>query len=192
VWLDAFVEPLECAAIVEELHWAWWWPSTLHTANGDPAGFHSTRRRSETTTQWWFSTSLLRTIEAIEARMHARLGVEPECLERWQALRYPLGGRFDPHLDAGLFTGHASGDRVLTALVYLDRPGAGGDTVFPFLDLTVSPEPGRLLVWANLLGDGSIDRTMQHASVPVERGGKTVLVTWARERPVRSGAEMSG
>jgi hypothetical protein len=31
---------------------------------------------------------------------------------------------------------------------------------------------------------------MQHASAPIERGRKTALVTWARQRPFRAGAQV--
>jgi prolyl 4-hydroxylase len=188
-WIDGFVEPRQCAVILDGLRWTWWWPSVVHRSNGNPAGYASTGRRSETTTAWWFDDRLASAVEGIEDRLHTDLGIDRARLEHWQANRYGPGGRFDPHLDAGLFGAHVAGDRTLTVLLYLDRPEAGGETVFPCLDLAVAPAPGRLVVWANLLADGSIDRTMRHASVPIARGGKTTLITWARQRPFRSGTD---
>jgi prolyl 4-hydroxylase len=191
VWIDDFLDPEECAAVLDELHFAWWWPSTLV----DPTSgsrYRTARRQSETTTQWWFVPPLLDLVAGIEARLHETLAVDPLALETWQGTRYGPGGRFSPHVDAGLDGAGPAGDRRLTVLLYLDEPAAGGETAFPCLGLAVRAVPGRLLVWANLLPDGSVDRTMLHASRPVERGTKATLVNWARQRPLRSPAAPGG
>jgi prolyl 4-hydroxylase len=186
--VDGFLSPEACAAVLDQLRWSYWAPSTV--VNRDPGGGLRTRtsgtRVSETTDHWWFSEPLQALVANVEERLREAFGLDPECLEPWQATRYGPGGTFAAHYDAGLWRDQAAGERTATVLLYLDQPEAGGGTEFPCLYRVVEPRPGRLLLWDNLRPDGHVDRLMRHASLPVERGRKTVLVTWGRERAARS------
>jgi hypothetical protein len=53
---------------------------------------------------------------------------------------------FVPHVDV---VDQVSARRFVTALIYLNAP-EGGETVFPNLDLTISPETGKILVFPPL------------------------------------------
>jgi hypothetical protein len=79
---------------------------------------------------------------------------------------YRLGGedRFPPHVD--VMTA-AESRRFLTAILYLNDPG-GGETVFPGLDLTVTPAPGRMLVFPPLW-------LFPHAGLPPRDRSKYIL-----------------
>ena len=68
--------------------------------------------------------------------------------EHLRVKRYLPNGRdsFPPHVDV---MDRDSARRFLTALIYLNAP-AGGETVFPYLDLSIAPETGKLLVFPPL------------------------------------------
>ena len=67
-------------------------------------------------------------------------------------------------------------------MIYLAEPEAGGGTRFPLLDLEIEPVMGRLLVWNNMMPDGSPNPWTLHAGLPVERGFKYIVTKWYRER----------
>lgn len=188
-WLDGFLSAQRCARVLEELEFAFWSPSTVvrRTFDGELHSFHSGTRVSETTHQEWFSAGLQREIRVIEQRLIKLIGCRPDRYEEWQATRYRTGGKFEYHFDSGYWADEPAGDREKTILIYLETPARGGSTKFRELDVDVKPQAGRLLVWDNLLPGGGRDPNMLHASVPVARGRKTVLVTWVRQRSVRAG-----
>jgi prolyl 4-hydroxylase len=68
--------------------------------------------------------------------------------EKVRLKRYRPGGQdsFPAHVD--VMDSDVS-RRFLTAILYLNTPG-GGETVFPGLDITVTPAPGRMVVFPPL------------------------------------------
>lgn len=48
----------------------------------------------------------------------------------------------------------------------------GGATVFPYIDVAVSPIKGTAVVWLNLFDSGDGDMRTRHASCPVLLGNK--------------------
>lgn len=105
-------------------------------------------------------------------------------------IKYNIGGEFKTHHD--FFHPHQDytdeclnrgGQRTKTALLYLNDGFAGGNTVFPYYDLTITPKTGKLVIWNNLNEDGSLNMESLHAGQPVESGVKYVLAIWIRENP---------
>lgn len=112
-------------------------------------------------------------------------------------LHYTEAQEFKPHLDGFVldFVGdgearfeRSGGQRLFSAMVYLNDVEKGGGTTFPTLDITVSPRPGRLLVFANTMA-GLRERAALsiHAGEPVTAGEKWAAVTFWRERPALVG-----
>nr|XP_036671574.1 prolyl 4-hydroxylase subunit alpha-2-like isoform X1 [Drosophila suzukii] len=110
--------------------------------------------------------------------------VESEDL---QISNYGIGGHFSEHQDSVPSTDSKkywiSGNRIITALYYLSDVDLGGETVFPFLDLRVPTQKGSLLVWYNLLLNGTSDWRAAHISCPVLMGDKWIATKWFREHP---------
>jgi prolyl 4-hydroxylase len=184
--IDKFLSPSSCTAILDELQFAFWRPSTVvRRGAGDKlVDERSEARVSETTTYEWFSRPLRRRISAIERRLEGILPGMREHYESWQATRYRVGGQFDFHYDGGHWIDQPAGDRAFTVLLYLQAPRRGGATVFRELDLQIPPQVGRLVVWRNLDEHGIVDQRMIHAGAPVRAGCKTILVNWIRERSI--------
>lgn len=186
--IDEVLEPSRLGTIVDELDFAYWRPTEIgwRQASGEFKRGVSFGRRSESTSEFWFGEELRREIALLEERICPPLGLTRHHLETWQASRYQTGGYFDTHLDGDGHAEHPAGGRAVTLLLYLNTPARGGGTLFPELSLEIDARAGRLLVWRNLLADGSLNPKMAHAGQLVEDGTKVILMTWARERPVRT------
>ncbi len=190
---DGLLTAEQCALLIEDLEFAWWWDSPLVRLGPDGAlhSHTSHRRTSRTTSESWLGEEARAVVRALEQRLLGELGLPPANVEPWQLSRYRRGDHFDEHHDAGYFGADPSGERTTTFLVYLEGAAAGGSTWFPRLHQRFQPVPGRVLVWANLDADGSVDDRMRHVACPV-RSRKTILTTWVRERPIQSSTATPG
>ena len=108
------------------------------------------------------------------------------------ALHYAEAEEFRPHSDGIQMSADSDkleafeqdgGQRLFSAMVYLNTVEAGGGTGFPELGLSVEPVPGRLLIFANTLaGSRDVTNLSIHAGEPVTAGEKWSVITWWRER----------
>lgn len=72
--------------------------------------------------------------------------------------------KFALHVDA-LYESHIDDygpQRMSTAIVYLNDIHKGGETVFPYHDMSIRPTQGTMVYWENILDSGSIDFDMMH------------------------------
>ncbi len=110
--------------------------------------------------------------------------------EGLQVLHYPTGAGSAPHFDflaptntANLASIGRSGQRVATMVAYLNDVPAGGETDFPAVGWSVTPQRGHAVLFADCDARGEPDHDSVHASRPVDRGEKWVVTKWMRERP---------
>ena len=76
------------------------------------------------------------------------------------------------------------GQRLLTALVYLNTPEEGGSTAFPRMKTEVKAENGKLLVFENVYKNTvNKHHLSEHAGMPVIKGEKYIFNLWFRECP---------
>jgi prolyl 4-hydroxylase len=185
--VDGFLSDSDREAILDELDVALWRTSLTYQRQEDHTyrDVLSDMRASETAHHDFFGDALVEQLDALDARLEQEFGFDRVDLEHWQATRYGPGGSFDYHLDAGYWSDHYAGERILTFLVYLEAPESGGETHFRARDVVVQPRPGRLLVWRNLFEDGRANHQMIHSGTPVVAGRKTTLVTWQRQKRFR-------
>ncbi|KAH9488181.1 hypothetical protein Btru_064867 [Bulinus truncatus] len=111
--------------------------------------------------------------------------------EPFQVVNYGLGGMYAPHQDSvkvsrangreNIPSLRHAGDRLATWMYYLSDVILGGATVFPLLNLTVTPLKGSAVLWYNLQADGTTDNRMIHGACPVLLGDKWVANKWIRE-----------
>ncbi len=80
-------------------------------------------------------------------------------------VRYMPGGFYVSHADAGLDVS----DRYFTVLCYLNDSFIGGQTSFPTLSFSFTPQIGKAIVFP---------ATYVHRAEPVVKGRKYVLVSW--------------
>ncbi|XP_023345980.1 prolyl 4-hydroxylase subunit alpha-3-like [Eurytemora carolleeae] len=65
-----------------------------------------------------------------------------------------------------------NGDRMATFMGYLSSVQLGGNTVFPKIDVSISPERGSAAFWWNLSSNGVTDTDTVHGGCPVLVGSK--------------------
>jgi hypothetical protein len=118
--LDDMLSGVECADILEELKYSWWWSSPLVQIGPDGAlvSRRSYRRTSSTTSEEWMGERTVQLLRRLEEDLHRVAGLRPDHLEHWQAVRYRRGERFDEHHDAGFFASDPDGERTNSVVVY--------------------------------------------------------------------------
>ena len=74
------------------------------------------------------------------------------------------------------------GQRVITALAYLNNVDKGGETSFPSIGKLVSPEKGKIVVF-HLCRQGTYDSNPNafHGALPVLEGEKWAFNLWFRQ-----------
>lgn len=124
-----------------------------------------------------------------QARLAAATGASIQMMEPPNVMRYAPGQRFAPHLDSfqPQEPGFARmvevlGQRVTTALIYLNDDYQGGETDFPRVGVRFKGRAGDALLFRNVRPDGSPDALSLHAGLPTSRGDKWVLSQWIRNR----------
>lgn len=121
---------------------------------------------------------------AVNRRIARLAGRPPENGEFLSVLYYAPGKEYHPHTD-WLPEGEdfeRGGQRVTTALLYLNEDYEGGETHFLTPDIKVKGRPGDILVFHNVLPDGAPDTASRHAGLPVVGGAKWLGSKWFREK----------
>ncbi|XP_033244634.1 prolyl 4-hydroxylase subunit alpha-1 isoform X1 [Drosophila miranda] len=135
-------------------------------------------RTSQNTWLWYENNPWL---ADIKQRLEDITGLSTDTAEPLQLVNYGIGGQYEPHFD---FMDDAEknfgwkGNRLLTALFYLNDVPLGGATAFPFLHLAVPPVKGSLLVWYNLHRSLHKDFRTKHAGCPVLKGSKWMSISF--------------
>ena len=106
--------------------------------------------------------------------------------ETLNILRYRIGEEYRPHHD---FLASSErdlarrGQRIRTALIYLNEDFEGGETHFLMPDIKFLGAPGDVIVFDNVDEEGRPDVSARHASLPVRRGEKWIASLWFRDQP---------
>lgn len=110
--------------------------------------------------------------------------------ESYQIIYYDKNQEYRNHCDSWPHDGseksrrcmRLGGQRMITALCYLNNVKKGGNTRFTRLKIDVTPKAGKLLVFHNVYKDSNKRHPMsEHAGCPVEEGEKWAFNLWFRE-----------
>eukprot|EP00656_Telonema_subtile_P011120 TRINITY_DN15467_c0_g1_i2.p1 TRINITY_DN15467_c0_g1~~TRINITY_DN15467_c0_g1_i2.p1 ORF type:complete len:363 (+),score=43.24 TRINITY_DN15467_c0_g1_i2:287-1375(+) len=112
-------------------------------------------------------------------------------IEPSNVVRYRAGEHYHQHFDfVSVFESSANarviqahGNRRTTAVVCLQEPQAGGETVFPLLDISYRLKLGEALIFPNLHSVGAPNFLSLHGSCPILAGSKWVANYWFRTAP---------
>ncbi len=128
-------------------------------------------------------------VTCVEDRIAALVGIDPRYGETMQGQVYEVGQQFKAHYD-WFHKGSpywdkmngAGGQRSWTGMIYLNQPAAGGETEFPVAQLRIPPTTAMLVLWNNMLPDGTPSNAAIHAGTPVLAGTKYIITKWFREK----------
>jgi predicted 2-oxoglutarate/Fe(II)-dependent dioxygenase YbiX len=108
-------------------------------------------------------------------------GVQVRDWEPSHILHYGIGGHYSVHVDAETLYSddldrpfwEKTLDRDLSVVYFINDDFAGGELVFPDIDLTIKPEAGTLVCFPS-------DHHYVHGVNPVTSGHRYTIVTWMR------------
>ena len=66
-------------------------------------------------------------------------------------------------------------------MIFLNEPGAGGETFFPKAAIKITPRRGNLIAWNNMNEAGEPNEFTLHQGLPVTDGVKYIITKWHRE-----------
>jgi hypothetical protein len=178
-YLDGFVSPEICAWALASLQTAPFQAGVITFA--DRTTKQLDRRICSQVLERDYPAEINFLLAEIQHRVCDLLDVSLSHCEKSLVVKYGQGGKFDPHLDTGLYPDN---ERLYTVMLTLQKPVAGGQTAFVNLPAEVESEAGRLLIWTNLDSDGNPTEKMRHAGCPVILGEKIILVFWLRKNPL--------
>lgn len=121
----------------------------------------------------------------VAQRIHDRIakvtGIPAGNSEDLQILKYEVGEKYGIHhdfVDQQLL--HQCGPRILTFFLYLNDVEEGGETVFPYLGISVKPKKGAALLWPSVLSSAPRQRDMKtaHEAKPVIKDRKYGVNSW--------------
>jgi prolyl 4-hydroxylase len=127
-------------------------------------------------------------VQHVEAKITARMGIDPRHGETIQGQRYAVGQQFKAHHDF-FYTDQpyweaerrSGGQRSWTAMIFLNEPEAGGQTLFEKAGVRITPRRGNLLVWNNMDEKGEPNDLSMHQGLPVTAGVKYIVTKWYRQ-----------
>tara|TARA_B100000927_G_scaffold250325_1_gene214707 strand:- start:564 stop:1223 length:660 start_codon:yes stop_codon:yes gene_type:complete len=184
--IDNFFEPEKCDLILEATKEKDFFKESSVGDNPDDPKYDY-RRTSNT--GWIDYTNY--TAHELLIRTSRVLNVRPEQAEHLQVVRYKLGQEYAPHHDAFPVESDqlqkGGGQRIATALLYLNSPEEGGETAFPNLNIQpggyeIQARKGRCVFFTTtFLGLEEPHPWSLHGAMPLIKGQKYVANMWFRQ-----------
>ena len=180
------ISPIECAYLIELAK-----PHIKRAGVVLDEGFKPSEGR--TGSNHWLKYDGDDVVKSIGQRIADIVGLPLENAESMQIIHYGAEQEYRPHFDAfnlslarGQKAAQWGGQRLVTALVYLNKVEGGGATQFPKLGITVPASPGRMVIFHNTTEDISGPHPLSlHAGMPVEAGEKWAFNLWFRHHDTR-------
>ena len=180
--IENFISDEECDHFVNESR------SKLErakTIGGKDGIYHENR----TGMNCWIHHTHSGVSKSLGDRIADLVGFPLKNAESFQVVYYTGGTQYNDHHDAfdhetdeGKKHLQRGGQRIYTALGYLNDVEEGGSTEFRDLNISVKPKKGSLLVWKNVLpGTTKVHPESLHAGRPVTKGEKFAFNLWFRE-----------
>ena len=156
--------------------------------SGSKSGYISKGRTGQ---NCWISHDHDHITSNIAERISNEVGISLKNTEAFQVIYYDVDQEYKQHYDSWDFDNSErsirnmkyGGQRMVTALVYLNDVEEGGGTKFTKLGKEVKAEKGKLLIFHNVIKGTNIKHKMsEHAGMPVLKGEKWAFNLWFREQ----------
>ena len=137
----------------------------------------------------WLEHHANESIHEVSKRLSILVQMPIRNAEMFQVVHYERGTEYKPHFDSfdqstelGKKYWEPGGQRMITALIYLNDVEDGGATYFPELNISINPKKGNVLVFHNTISETTnINPRSLHAGMPVSSGEKWAANLWFRE-----------
>lgn len=125
-------------------------------------------------------------VARVEKRVSAIMNIPIEHGEGIQILKYTPGQEYKAHYDFFSSTSKAAtNNRISTLVMYLNDVEEGGETFFPKLNFSVSPQKGTAVYFEYFYTDQNVNELTLHGGAPVIAGEKWVATQWMRKQKIR-------
>ncbi|MFJ7735647.1 2OG-Fe(II) oxygenase [Lysinibacillus sp. NPDC097287] len=139
-----------------------------------------------TSSSMFFEESENELVARVEKRISSIMNIPIEHGEGIQILQYTPGQEYKAHYDFFSSTSKiANNNRISTLVMYLNDVEQGGETFFPKLNLSVSPQKGMAVYFEYFYNDENLNELTLHGGAPVISGEKWVATQWMRKQRVR-------
>ncbi len=139
-----------------------------------------------TSSSMFFQESENEIIARVEKRISSIMNIPIEHAEGLQILKYTPGQEYKAHYDFFSATSKAANNnRISTLIMYLNDVEQGGETIFPKLNFSVTPQKGMAVYFEYFYSDESLNELTLHGGAPVIAGEKWVATQWMRKQRVR-------
>lgn len=155
-----------------------------------------------TSSSTWVPYDYNKGVLGLAQRISDLVGIPLERAEPFQVVSYGPNQQYQPHYDVfrhGHMTDEKAmengGQRLVTAILYMNDVYEGGETVFPKLGFKVPAKKARLAVFHNCLPGTNLGNPLSlHGGLPVPKGAepKYLANLWFRERTFEITPEMDG
>jgi len=125
-------------------------------------------------------------VTRIEKRISQIMNIPTEHGEGLQILNYKIGQEYKAHFDFFTSTNKAiNNPRISTLVMYLNDVEQGGETYFPKLNFSVSPQKGMAVYFEYFYNDQTLNELTLHGGAPVIVGDKWAATQWMRRQRVK-------
>jgi prolyl 4-hydroxylase len=136
-----------------------------------------------TSSSMYFQENENELITKIEKRIASIMNVPIEHGEGIQILKYTPGQEYKAHFDFFTTSSQATkNNRISTMVMYLSDVENGGETFFPKLNFSVSPQKGMAVYFEYFYNDKNINELTLHGGAAVITGEKWVATQWMRRQ----------
>lgn len=155
--------------------------------SGQKEGYISQGRTGQ---NYWLNHNTDSITLGVAKKISQIVNIPLENAEAFQIIYYGVTQEYRQHYDAWDHDNSQKayrnmkfgGQRLMTALVYLNDVEEGGGTRFTKLNKEVNAEKGKLLVFQNTQTGTNIKHELsEHAGMPVKKGEKWAFNLWFRE-----------
>ncbi|HWO96090.1 MAG TPA: 2OG-Fe(II) oxygenase [Bacillus sp. (in: firmicutes)] len=122
-------------------------------------------------------------VSRIEKRISYIMNIPVEHGEGLQVLNYKIGQEYKAHFD--FFSSEnklVSNPRISTLVMYLNDVEQGGETFFPKLNFSISPQKGMAVYFEYFYNDHTLNELTLHGGAPVIHGDKWAATQWMRRK----------
>lgn len=124
-------------------------------------------------------------ITCVEKRVSQIMNVPYEHGEGLQILNYQIGQEYKAHFDFFSSSSKpAKNPRISTLVMYLNDVEEGGETYFPKLNFSVSPQKGMAVYFEYFYDDQTLNELTLHGGAPIIKGDKWAATQWMRRQKV--------
>jgi prolyl 4-hydroxylase len=123
------------------------------------------------------------TVAQIEKRVSQIMNIPVEHGEGLQILNYKIGQEYKAHFD--FFSSSSrpvSNPRISTLVMYLNDVEEGGETYFPKLNFSVSPQKGMAVYFEYFYDNQHLNDLTLHGGAPLIIGDKWAATQWMRRK----------